>query len=427
MKKSERHYRSQLAIIGTGLAGFAASLFAMAKGISCTQVGNTGSIAYTSGYLDLLGYHAGHFLDSPWDGLAQLRENEPDHPLARVDDAAIRAAFELFTTELTSMGVGYTAPGTENLTVLTPVGTLKPTFSVPRTMLSGIASWTPDTRALIVGFEGLEGFSANQITANLKQHRPYVTAVRLAVPDLAHGVQIYPEVMARELEVPAQRQRLAQQIKAVLGDARMVGMPAILGVHAPDLVHADFERLIGVPVFEIPTMPPGVPGIRLREMFEQQLPARGLTLVPQQKVKRLELQEQSVVLHLHDNFGRIVIEAEATLLVTGRFLSGGLAASRDGIKETLLNIPLSQPPTRGEWYSPHYFDPQGHAINRAGIQVDNTFRPLGENGEPISDRLFAAGSLLAGQDWMRQRCGAGVAIASAYAAVCAATTLFKGL
>ena len=39
---------------------------------------------------------------------------------------------------------------------------------------------------------------------------------------------------------------------------------------------------------------------------------------------------------------------------------------------------------------------------------------------PPHPRLFAAGSLLAHQDWMRQRYGAGVAIATAYKAVDAA-------
>ena len=35
----------------------------------------------------------------------------------------------------------------------------------------------------------------------------------------------------------------------------------------------------------------------------------------------------------------------------------------------------------------------------------------------IDPRLYAAGIVLANQDWVRQRCGAGVAIATAYKAV----------
>jgi glycerol-3-phosphate dehydrogenase subunit B len=32
-------------------------------------------------------------------------------------------------------------------------------------------------------------------------------------------------------------------------------------------------------------------------------------------------------------------------------------------------------------------------------------------------RLFAAGSILAHQDWVREKCGSGLALASAYGAV----------
>ncbi len=425
MIKAARHYRSQLAVIGTGLAGFAASLFALARGITVAQVGNTGSVAYTSGYLDLLGYHGQHRLDSPWAGLQQLRGDEPGHPLCRSDDGTIRQAFEQFTSALTQMGVGYSPPGDRNLLALSPAGTLKPTLSVPLTMLPGTESGAADSRALIIDFQGLEGFSASQLVANLSSQWPGLCATRLAIPELGHGLPLYPEVMARELEVPAQRECLAERIKAVLGNAEMVGMPAIMGVHEPDRVHAELQSLVGVPLFEIPTMPPAVPGIRLREMFEQQFPARGLTLVSQQKVQRLELREKGVVLHLRDSYGAVVIEAEAGLLVTGRFLSGGLKAGRQGINETLLDIPVSQPDNRAGWYREGYFDRRGHQINRSGIRVDAQYRPLGRDGEPLSERLFAAGSLLADQDWIRQRCGAGIAITGAYGAVQAASDLLE--
>lgn len=422
MREIERRYRCQLAVIGTGLAGFAASLFALQRGISTAQVGNTGSIAYTTGYLDLFGYHGNRLLDSPWSGLERLRKDETGHPLSRIDDTSIRVAFERFTASLSEMGVEYSPPGRQNLLALTPVGTLKPTFSVPRTMFPGIHAGV-DSKALILDFHGLEGFSARQLVVNLRRHRPRLSAARLAFPDPKTSGQLYPEVMARELEVPVQRELLAERIKAALGDAEMVGLPAILGVHAPDRVHAELQRLVGVPLFEIPTMPPAVPGIRLREMFEQRFPERGLTLVPQQKVRRLELHRDAVILHLRDNYGAVVIEAQAGLLATGRFLSGGLKADRQGVRETLLDIPVSQPGGRAGWFRDDYFDPGGHRINRAGVQIDAQFRPLGRDGEPVSERLFAAGILLAGQDWVRQRCGAGVAIAGAYRAVQSASAV----
>ena len=120
-----------------------------------------------------------------------------------------------------------------------------------------------------------------------------------------------------------------------------------------------------------------------------------------------------------------MIETATTILATGRFLSGGLQADRRGVHETLLHIPVTQPEDRSDWFRAHYFDPRGHLINRSGIEVDAHFHPLDADGRPINDRLFAAGILLAHQDWIRQRCGAGVAIASAYKAVEAASSVLS--
>ena len=425
MGRDERHYSTELAVVGSGLAGFAASVFALARGITCAQVGNTGAVAYTTGYFDLLGYCQDQWLDDPWRGLELLRESEPHHPLSRIDRKEIRAAFDQFTVALTEMGVGYTVPADRNNFALTPAGTVKPTLSVPETMLSGIEARKVNARTLVIDILGLQGFSAKEFVANMRSSWPQLSAAKLSFPDMESGGQVFPEVMARALEVSSNRERFAERVKAVLGDAQRVGMPAIMGIHHPDRVHAELQRLVGVPLFEIPTMPPAVPGIRLREMFEQAFPARGLTLVPQQKVKHLELEAGRVMLYLRDSFGEMVIESKTAILATGRFLSGGLKAERVGVREALMGIPVIQPGSRADWYRQDYFDPLGHPVNRSGVEVDSSFRPLGPNGEPVSDRLFAAGILLAHQDWVRQRCGAGVAIASAYKTVEAAARLLQ--
>ena len=55
MREEARHFETELAVIGSGIAGFAASIFALNRKIDTAQVGNTGAVAYTTGYLDLLG------------------------------------------------------------------------------------------------------------------------------------------------------------------------------------------------------------------------------------------------------------------------------------------------------------------------------------------------------------------------------------
>ncbi len=419
MIREEREFTVDLAVIGSGLAGFAASIFAINRGIRTAQIGNTGAVAYTTGYLDLFGrLEADQLLNDPWHGLRQLAASQPQHPLARVTEEEVRAAFGEFVAFLSEAGVPYGQAGEHNVMALTPAGTVKPTLCVPSTMQAGVEALAARARCLIVDFRGLRGFSARQLVANLQPEWPGLRAEQLVFPGSEHG-ELYPEVMARSLEVAAMREELAARIRDVIGDAEVVGLPAILGMHRPDLVLGEMERLVGRPLFEIPTMPPAVPGIRLREMFEQVFPARGLTLILQQKVDAVRFDDAAIRLSLADSYGPIVISAQTAILATGRFLSGGLLASFDGISEPLLGLPVTQPSSRDLWFREQYMDKGGHPVHTAGIATDADFRPLTAEGVPCDRRLFAAGLILAHQDWIRGRCGAGIALATAFRAVAA--------
>jgi glycerol-3-phosphate dehydrogenase subunit B len=420
MIEQPRNFAADLAVIGSGIAGIAASVFAVNREITTALTGNSGALAYTTGYLDLLGRVDGSTVAvaDPWQALENLREAQPNHPLSRIAAADIRGGFDEFTAFLGDNGIAYSRAGARNITALTPAGTLKQTLCVPATMAAGPRALAVKAACVIVDFDGLKGFSGPEVVANLGDRWPGLIAQRIGFPDMARG-EVYPEVMARALEVPATRERLAAVLKSAAGQAKVIGLPAILGMHRPDQVHADLERLTGLEIFEIPTMPPSVPGVRLRELLEQILPNKGVTLIPQQKVARLSFDDDGATLDLHDSFGPIRIRARAVLLATGRFLSGGLDVHPDGIREHLLDLPVTQPASRADWYRERYSDVRGHAIHRAGIEIDADSRPLGQDGRPYSERLFAAGVILAHQDWIRSRSGAGIAIATAYRAVAA--------
>ncbi len=416
MKHPTRRVETGLAVIGTGIAGFAATLFARARGLEVAQFGHSGALAYTTGYLDLYGADHGRKVADPWAGIDALRQTEPENPLTRLGGAELRQALAAFVAEVNAMGLGYTAPGDQNLTALLPYGVTKTTLSVPETMRPGIAALAARAPALIVDFDGLQGFSAREFVTNIAPKWPDLTPLRLAFPEM-EGRQVFPEVMARAMETRRTRAALADLIAPHLGGVTHVGLPAILGVHGPDAVRADMEARLGVTLFEIPTIPPGVPGIRLREMFERALPARGVKLEPNLKVSRVAFDPSGVTLGLAGVMEDLEVRADAVVLATGRFLSGGLGSDRSGVFEKLIGLPLRQPASREAWFHQDYLAPEGHALNRAGVPVDDGFHPLDAEGRPVDPRLFAAGSILAGQDWVRSRSGAGLAIASAWGAV----------
>ena len=413
-----RQFTTDLAIVGTGIAGCSSALFARKLGIDTLIVGNTGSLAYTSGYFDLFGANENDLqpVIDPWLAISQLRDTHPNYPLARLTPEEIKSGFTILTDFLGENGLAYTAPGQENVEVLTPAGMTKKTLCLPMTMLAGASALKAGSPAVIIDFKGLKGFSGRQIVANLHHRWPHLSCRRMNFPGMEHG-ELYPEMAARSLEVPANREQFATQLLQVAGDVQIIGLPAILGIHRPDRVKKALEDLTGRTIFELPTMPPSVAGVRIRELVEQTFPALGVQLIPQQKIKQLSIKNGSAELRLTDNFGPIEITAKAVILATGRFLSGGLSSRITGIVEPLLDLPVYQPNSREDWYREQYLDRNGHAVHTSGLEVDDQFRPLGSKSKTAYDNLFCAGSVLAHQDWIRNRSGAGIAIGSAWRAV----------
>jgi glycerol-3-phosphate dehydrogenase subunit B len=109
--------------------------------------------------------------------------------------------------------------------------------------------------------------------------------------------------------------------------------------------------------------------------------------------------------HRHDQY----------VLATGGILGGGIATNHQGdIREAVFGLPVNGPAKHLEWFARSFFDSGGHPIYCAGLDVDDHFRPLNGNRQPLYDNLFAAGSTLAHGDYIRERSLEGVALATGY-------------
>jgi len=416
--------KTRLTIIGTGMAGMAAACFASANHIDTVQVGVNSGMIYSSGFIDLMGVHPiaeGKIWDNPWQAIEQLVRDVPNHPYARLSRSDIETAMDQFLTFLSAAERPYVIDKNRNTEVITPVGTIKTTYAVPRSMWAGAKALKEKQPCLIVDFWGLKAFSAKQIADMLAPRWPAIRYSRVSFPAVGPSADLYPEHMARSLEIESNRIALADAIRPDLADAKALGLPAILGIYKPREVREHLEDLLGVAVFEIPTIPPSVPGTRLKEALDKLLMDRGIRMFPQKRVVKAEPQKNGkFVLSVGDRATGDVehmIESDGVILAGGRFLGMGLHAGRKEIRETLFNLPVFHPPDRALWHQTDFFDPRGHGINQAGLEINASFQPTDLTGKTVYDHLFAAGSILAHQDWMRQKCGAGLAIATAYGAV----------
>ncbi len=404
----------------------AAALFTVNRGLSAIQVGLTGEIIFSTGLLDLMAVHPVHEKKTwrdPWAAIEKVSRDIPKHPYARMDREDIEAAFEEVLSFLQAEGLPYMREKGSNSEIITPLGTIKQTYAVPKTMWPGVEALKKKDSCLIVDFEGLNDFRANQIVAALGKNWPSVQAARIPFPGANKAKELFAgEIMAQRLELSENRAELIRALKPLAKDAKAVGMPAILGIQKPQDILSEIAEGIGVPVFEIPTLPVSVPGLRLNEIFNRGLSRKGVEVFHQHRVlEAREGPQNSFMLGIGTNTVKHTIKSRAVILATGRFWGRGLHADRFGIREAIFDLPVYQPEYRKEWHRKDFLDQRGHPANRSGLEVDRTFRPLDKTGQPAHETLYAAGSILAHQDWMRMKCGSGLAIATAYAAVNAST------
>jgi glycerol-3-phosphate dehydrogenase subunit B len=405
-------------VIGAGFAGMAAALFASARGLRVVQAGSTGGIDFSTGFLDLMGVHPveeGRRWMNPWEAIKAVVRDCPAHPYGLLDHDDIVRSINEFTTFLADQGLEYVGHDERNTCVMTPVGTVKRTYRLPRTAWNGAVALERRAPTLIVDFHGLKGFSARQLVETRRESWPGLRAARVEFP--AVKGELYPEHMAWALADPANRVTLAETVMARAGDAEYIGFPAVLGLYDPLKVFAHLEALTGRKLFEIPTMPPSIAGPRLRAVFDRGLPPRGVRTLSQKMVRQVETTDNGLLrFSVGQGAALVSVTAGAAILATGRFFGKGLRADRRGMSEPVFDIPVVQPDGRDQWHGPEFFAAPGHPANRAGIEVDARLRPLRDGG-PVHERLFAAGAILAHHDWMRMKCGAGLAIATAYKAV----------
>jgi len=408
-----------LLVIGAGVAGTAAALFAAKRGLSTAIAGMTSQFDFVSGLMDLIGVHpetreALHC--NPWDVITALKHAAPRHPYSRMDARIIRTAFDEYLDALSASGLVYHREPFGNIPVVTSAGTRKMTYAIPAGMAEGALALAHKRPCLLVDFEGLKGFSAVQIAESLRSHWPDIQTTRISL--FNRPADRYPLAIAHKIESAETHARLAEDLRPLAQSAEVVGFPAVLGVSAANAVQADLARQLNRPVFEIPMLPPSIPGRRLAAALENILQAQNvLSYIPQRVLSAVVRSDGTFQCEIGCQDATVTLHSRAIVLATGRFFAKGLMATRKGLQETVFNLPVYQPDERSEWHHEDLLHPKGHPINQAGLETDANFRPVDKNGQPIYPSLYAAGAILAHQDWMRTKCGTGLSVATAFAAV----------
>lgn len=418
---------TDLLVIGAGLSGLMAACTAAQAGLRVQVVANgLGSMHWAAGTVDVLGYTSetpDQPVRRPVDAIQQLAAANPDHPYVLLGAHQVQAALGDFSALAAEVGVPYggAMKAGENLLLPSAVGALRPAYLAPQAQLAGDS--TRPEPMLIVGFHGLRDFYPELIAENLAKQGIPARAAFLPLSVLADKSDRNNVQLALGLDDKAWRAKLGAELKRLARPGERIGLPAILGLDDHSAALADLSVAAGAPIFEIPTLPPSVPGMRLFKALRARLWSMGVrvdagmkaigasTIAANGTAGRVQWVETAT------SSRPLKLQARSYLLATGGILGGGFDSDHTGHTwETVFGLPLTVPQRRYEWFRPEFMNPAGHPIFNGGVAVDERMQPVDTAGQVVYGNLWAAGSVLASVDPIQQHSLEGIAIATGAAA-----------
>ncbi len=405
-------------VVGAGLSGLTAGLALAESGADVALLAKGMAASHwVHGGIDIADSDQAPSSAAAAAALASL----PGHPYAVLADDLPGAVADA-QRRLVDAGLPYRGGLDAPLEwIPTAIGGLRRAAILPDGQAAVLDPWEADEGLLLVGVERYRDFWAGYAARNLAAAEwpggpARVRAAVVELPGLARLRNLTPLVIARLFDDPAWRRSAWSLIRQAVPSGRWrIGVPAVLGLDRHAEVFVEAVRELG-PVFEMPSLPPSVPGIRLHDALRRRFEANGGRLEIGFGVTGVERSAGVVTAVETAAAGRPRrVAGGVFVLATGGLAGGGLRGLPGGrLEETVFGLPVSSP-SADRWFSG---DPLGSGVEleRAGISVDADLRPLDTEGRVVLDNVLVVGSGLSGMRYLSERCGDGVALASGHRA-----------
>jgi anaerobic glycerol-3-phosphate dehydrogenase B subunit len=411
-------------VIGAGLAGLTAGWQLARRGKRVRVISQGwGANHWHAGCIDVLGHQPSDGSDLP-AGLSEVLERwiaeNPEHPYGLAGMACIEAALVAFKELCTAAGYPLLGSLERNWSLPTAAGAARPTCLAPEMMTAG--DLTRAEPALIVGFERFHDFYPQLVAENLSAQGIPARGVSLNLPALNRLRFVSGRLLANLFEEADFGDQVAEALtyeikrQALSIEFERIGFPAMLGLNRPLEVKGKLEANLERPVFEIPGLPPSIPGMRLHNLLVNEIERHGGRVYDGMAALSADREGRRITTVWSEAAGRSKANrARVYILATGDFLGGGVATWPGGLpREGVFDLPVTAPDQGQRWFREEFLASSGHPLFRAGVRVNKSFQPVNRDGDPLYENLYATGSLLAGCDVVQERSLEGVALASGF-------------
>lgn len=392
-------------IIGGGLSG-------LLSGIALARIGR--SVAIISAGQSALHFSSGSFelLNRAVNPLEGLESLDDSHPYRKIGKELLIKYTNDFVTFATEAGMKINGDATRNHYRLTPIGLLKPAWLT----LDDYAAFDNDMhlpwrKVAIFNLNGYLDFYPKFLISGLSKKGIECEVSTLTIPQLENLRKSTTEMRAANIARVMTGETIsaiAKEINAHIGAVNAVLMPAVFGLFDNSPVE-QLRSLVNVPVYFVPTMPASVPGVRTQIQLRKYFQQLGGTYFIGDNVTEGTLNGNRLESITTMNHGDMEFTADNFILATGSFFSHGIIASQAKVYEPIFGLDVEAHDQRENWCNIDLYKEQPYM--KYGVITDAGFHAM--TGGVTIENVYAAGSILAGQNAIEEGCGAGVAITTA--------------
>jgi glycerol-3-phosphate dehydrogenase subunit B len=403
-------------VIGMGLSGLVAAWRLAMRGLRVAVIAKgMGSFFFSSGCIDLLGYHDGEQVMSPLEKVGKLKVTTQEHPYNWFQPSDFSQVFAQFAELCAQSGMPMEGSIIHNWLLPTAIGASRPTSLAPSTMSAG--DLHSKQSILVVGIKHFYDFFPGLISANLINQGIPCEFGEIEIPRSGNDKNWNARRLADSFEeklfldnVGQQLFDLFEKLKPFLPDR--IALPAVLGINTSQEIFNELEAKTGIPFFEIPTLPPSIPGIRLHKILKHKINEHGGTIINGAQVVSGDSNRSKITrIFTEAAAGFTEFQAKEYILATGGILGGGITRSYgENYKETIFNLPITTRSQKGEIVDPSLPFLGHQAFLHAGITTNACFQPISEQGEILFDNLHCIGSNLYGGIAVDELSGEGIAL-----------------